>query len=419
MKSRTSGLCRDSSCVLVASIASMAPKMTLNELFTKLQLQSKKGPKGGNRPRRQKKKKQPKANARLGKLSLAGMSSASKYAAALLHPFSKQAEGARVPEPYAVASAVYKSHCSYVCTTNTSQAFDLILAPHPLLTAVSGIGSVSGGFQAQYSVIPTGVVARSTATAASLAASFKSYRVVAWGVRLKGITDFTKSGGRIYAAIGPASRQVPVMFSTNGTKSDWYGCFDAPYDSTTGGLPSTLLNFPRSQQFAVSQIMADGGIEITMPIVSPAAKSFNEASSEFQEQALIVGNPTTFAIAGGTSLGYGSTDGHSQLYLYGEGCGATGVATDVLSVDVVFHIEGIPNVSSASGGLVAASPYTPPPAGPTDEHKVHAAVAVAPIFRTVGEKAKEELLLFGQKTATDFFKKKAPQVAERMLGLLM
>lgn len=358
----------------------------------------------------------PKAKPSRQRIMSGPMDSAGKYTAALLHPFAKQAEGARVPEPFAISSVVHKAHSSFVLTTNTSQSFDCVVNCHPLLTCMTGVGTVSGGLPATVTNLPAGITARGSASATFLESTYKSYRVVAWGVRIKGLTNFANNSGRIYVAVVPASQQIPLLSTVGATKQQFYEGFDAPYDTTGGGLPTNLLALPRSRQFAISEIMAEGGIELTLPICSPAAKNFNEGQNQTKEQGLTVANGAG-AVTGLMSFGYASCSGHSQVFIYGEGMGATGVNTDILSLDVIMHVEGIPNISATNGGLAPATPFVAPPAGPGAEHRAHAKVAVAPIFRSIAEKAKEEVIAFGQKKITDYFKKSVG-TAEKMFGIM-
>jgi len=353
-------------------------------------------------------------------IDLRGSSSAELYRNAILHPFAKQAAGARVPDPFSVASSVDTAHISWTVGTTavSSQSFDCILTPHLLQSIHSGKGAVSGGIAGTViGTLPSSVTCRAISDQATIAARYKSYRLVAWGVRIKPNVSYTNAGGRIYVAVVPATQQMPICTRSDITKSDWYDCLEAPYDTTAGSLPSTLLNMPRSRQFTMTELIACGGVELTLPLTSPAAKTFLEAKSEDKEQSLVVGAPGTSLIAGGVSAGYASTAGFSQVLLYGEGVGTAGTATDVLSIDVVYHVEYIPNISAVSGALVSAAPYTPSPVSPMAEHSVHAAVARAPIFQAVLDKAKEEAKKFTQAKVTDFFKKHAPQ-AEAVLGLI-
>lgn len=377
-------------------------------------------PKGQRRQQQRKPRQLVPGGGRMRKAGGGASGAISKYAAAFMYPFSKQAEGARVPEPFSVASSVDKAHGVFTLgtTAGSGQSFDAVFTPHLLQSAHSGIGALAGGFAA-YTVngdgvftAPSGVTVRAAATDSGIKARYKSYRIVSWGIRIKPNVAPLYASGRIYVAVVPATNQVPLIYDVGTTKANWYANLDAPYDTTNGGLPSTLLMLPKSRQFSMSELIATGGVEITLPLSSPAAKTFLESDNQGTEQNMFV-NSTTGSTVVGISSNYGSCSGHSQVYIYGEGIGTSGTATDAISVDYIYHIEYIQNISNNSTGLVAAGMTTAPPASPAAEHAVHAQVSQKPTFQGIMDKAKEEAMVFAGKNIG----KLVMSAGDKLLGL--
>lgn len=339
---------------------------------------------------------------------------AARYLAALTHPFSKQAEGARVPEPYAINTVTRKIHQPIVLTTNAGGGFDLSVQPHLLASYVCFSGTISGGAGTWVpNNTPAGVSMRSAVTGSALAALALNYRIVAFGVRIKPNLDFTKAGGRVYGAVLPASVELPNGFDVGTTLTNVAACFAIPFDSTANAISTNIVNMPRGFQFTTSELMAEGGAEIVFPICGAAATTFLEANSGQTEQG------TSIAIAGGAMsdsapLGYMTAAGFSQLVLRGEGLQAS---ADVFTIEVIYHVEGTPNVTGGST-LVESMPHNNAPASPMEVHLVHASLARMAVVDYVKRKTGDvagRLVNAGINRAG----RAAAGAAERVLGLGM
>lgn len=304
---------------------------------------------------------------------------AMRYAAALTHPFSKEAEGVRVPEPYAVSTIVRKIHVPIVLTSSAGGGLDFTVQPHICNSFVNTLGTMSGGSTLTLTGQPAGLNVRSAVGFTALRAAYQTYRIVAIGVRLKTNVDFTRSGGRVYGAILPASQELPIAFNTGVTLPDALGCYEIPNDGTN--VTTSIIGLPRSFQFSTSELMSEGGVEIHFPICSGRALDFLDAQAQEAEQGLVVLTSGLFSKV--TGLGVMSAAGHSQFVLRAEGLQAS---SDVFTAEVIYHIEGIPLVGTAS--LVEAMPHTPAPASPNEIHLAHRIAAVMPVVSYVSEKLK-------------------------------
>lgn len=342
-----------------------------------------------------------------------GETSLTKYADALLHPFSPGAEGARYPEPYAAHTITRKLRMEFILTPTAAGNVDLCIQPHVLYSGFNMNGTISGApVTLAVANQPAGFNYYGAITAANLAGLFKSYRVVGWGVRLKSNTDFTRSGGRVIVAVTPASQQVPAGFSTNVSVTQAIDCFEVPQEALGANrtISTSVLSLPRGHQLAVSELMSESGAEITFPIVSAAATNFLEAFSQGGiEQSLVTTNALG-AVTGSTSIGYASCSGHSQLLLRGVGLNSEAS----LVCEVIYHVEGIPN--PISGAQLVESPVRLPPASPAAIASVVHAASSIPAVQYVSAKMKSQMGGFAAR-ARSAVASRAGQEAERVLGL--
>jgi hypothetical protein len=304
---------------------------------------------------------------------------AARYAAALINPFSKEAEGVRVPEPYAISTVTRKVHVPMVLTASAGGALDFSVQPHLVNSFVQTLGSASGS-AGVFTIAnqPSGQVTRSAVTGSALASLVQSYRIVAIGVRIKTNVDFTRSGGRVYGALLPASQELPVIYNVGTTAAQALGCYEIPNDGAN--VTPSILNLPRGFQFTVSELMSEGGCEIHFPICSARALDFLDAQDQFNEQHYASTGAGGVQV-GGAGVGQFCAAGHSQFVLRAEGLQAS---ADVLTCEVIYHVEGIPLVGTAT--LVESTPHTPAPASPNEIHMAHRLAAVAPVVSYVSDK---------------------------------
>jgi len=334
---------------------------------------------------------------------------ATRYLHALVNPFSKDAEGVRVPEPYAISTVTRKVHVPLVLTTNATGGLDLSVQPHLFNSFVNTLGTMTGG-AGTFSPpnIPAGVAVRSAVLESAVNSIAQTYRIVAIGVRIKTNVDFTKSGGRVYGAILPASQELPIGFNANVTVGQALQCWEIPNDGTS--VSTNILGLPRSFQFTVSELMSEGGCEVHFPICSPRALDFLDAQNQRFEQHMSISDVVGYQVAS-SGLGYMQAAGHSQFVLRGEGLAAN---TDVLTAEVIYHVEAVPLVGSAT--LIESMPHTPAPSTPGEIHLAHRIAAAAPVVSYVSQKLRD---MAGRAGAGKFMSgaSKVAGAAERVLGI--
>lgn len=335
---------------------------------------------------------------------------AARYGHALINPFSRAAEGARVPQPFAVHSATRKLHTSFTVTTDANGAFDAAIQSHPIHTAWTTRSSLTGGSSTTAQNCPAGLVCRGLMPSlAAIAAIASTYRVVATGLRIKPNTDFTRSGGRIYFATLPASQAQPTAFDLGTTLASAFNAIELPTDGTN--ITPNIINLPRAGQVSLTELLAEGGLEIAIPIVSPSAWDFLDGTNQGNEQGVVY---TSTGGAAVKTFGNGAytTNGFGQILLVGEGMQAS---TPVLTLEIIMHIEYTPQVTSSSV-LIESVPDTQAPPSPDHIHKVMCAATLQPVASYVSAKAKQMLRdPRVQARAAKFME----NGAERVLGLGM
>jgi len=372
-----------------------------------------KGKKKITLPVKAQKPKQVKAPVKGAKTVKPKKSAISHYALALLHPFSPQADGVRVPEPYSLRTSTYKSRTTFVITSNSGGGFDMVINQHPVYgTVASSLGTITGGLTYTAVAQPAGLALRRVIAAADLATQCSSYRIVAAGVRIKALTNFNGSQGRIYGAIIPASYELPIQFGNGVTLAQAWDCFNVPYDGSSN-VSTQLQSLPSGFQFQLSELMAENGVEVTFPIVGPGALNFLDANVFQYEQSEVYQTATGFAL--GAPGAFTTCAGKSQLLIRGEGMA---VSTDVLSVELMYHVEFMPKV----GTLVPSGNVSSSPASAQVVHQAHAMASRVSPVRYISHKMTELESMFPSNTLIGKASRAVEKyggTAERILGLGM
>lgn len=276
-----------------------------------------------------------------------------QYEAALMSPFSEQALGARVPDSYSFPSEVRHAKTVYTLSANANGNLDCVVLPHPLYTVISGIGTLSGGVTTPETIAnltQTGLVSQAT-----LAGIFGNYRLVGGGVRIKWSRSYNDASGRIFIALQPSPANIPYFSVSTATKSNIYDACDVPFDSTAGGIPTSIITLPYSMEIPASELIGNG-VEIPLRISSAAFSEWREANFASTGPSLTVG----LAPAGGGTIeeivgeNFVACDGFSTVMLRGTNL-PTG--NPCLDIEVILHFEGTPAVQT--GTVMAGASSSP------------------------------------------------------------
>lgn len=299
------------------------------------------------------------------------------YAMALAHPFSREAQGARVPEPYAQATTTYMYKRVVTLTSSAGGGVDFALFPHLSFVAAQFVGTSSGLTNSTPANAPAGVVCYSSG--ANLGAVFRSYRVVSFGLRIKSNTTFNNTTGRLYVARVPAAVDYPGhIVATGTTLTEFADMMNVPIDGT--GVTSSIIALPKSEQFTISELHQESGVELVTHPISPGALDFLDGVLQQRESQ-------TGAVVQYQD-GFFSGRGWQQFLIAGDGLPAS---AQILTLELVYHIEGTPLVTSSTGAAMIPSGMVAAVASPHELPAIHAAVSQLPVAQKLREKARDEI----------------------------
>ncbi len=280
------------------------------------------------------------------------------YMAALRNPFSVAAVGARVPDSYAFPTATYHIRSTLTFTSSASGLVSAIILPSPCFSLIQDQGTVSGptafsnNTSCYYALSPTNV-----------AKVLTEYRVVAWGLRVVAKDTAFSSKGKMYFALVPTTANAPswntlntVTASNTGVVSEYTCGLDIAY------MGGSITNLPTCRVFSMQDLLR-GELQVTGLPLSASFYDFRGTSDRSNlswntGQVLAdegVFNNTTGlvnATAGGRK-DVASLRGGMGVLLYASGLPES---TNEFDVELIYHLEGSPNVADTSGGLTTPIP---------------------------------------------------------------
>lgn len=331
---------------------------------------------------------------------LAAPTPAVQFECSLDDPFCGNSYGAKVPDEYNFPTeAVTLRHRFTIL--NSVDGDTIVATPHPLIgsfginagpgTSNPGLSAISGSvtsiqLNSVVGNVNTIPVARPVSPS-NFAASFVSYRVVGWGVRLRNITEAANVGGDATVAVLPCGQYAPTAFLNllGGTVpnpgSSWNeatSAFSFPtsaYSSAnqTFGNPfmSNLESLASSDTYTGAELGQTGGITIKPKIHSPGrAWAFRPAvtglsNSVIQGTGVVPGATTQ---GGATTALAGNSYEPAWLDIAGHNCVVMrvtpGSSPQRYEIEVVYHLEAVSRINVATGIVpttLTASPRVPRP----------------------------------------------------------
>jgi hypothetical protein len=286
------------------------------------------------------------------------------FVMALKRPFDPSTEGCRVPDPWSFPTTTYHLHQTLTMgNSSTNAPLSGLFLPSPLVSTIDLSLAASGsslGFAfatSSQTQITTGtggltglVTGASTETA--LSGLMSSYRVVSWGIRLSNLIPELSAAGRVIVAYIPINPRTPgpsVLSSSANqpTPSNIPPIFINMPASVADS--STVLELPTAQEFSFQDLLS-GNIEIPGVYTNPSFFTFrNSFENTNWNGGEGLGDQIVDKVATGTIGSYGSSPsadmtGGVGIIVYIEGV-PTGL-TSVLQVEVIYHLEGTPQIGS-------------------------------------------------------------------------
>lgn len=285
------------------------------------------------------------------------------YLDALTNPFSDAADGCRVPEPYEVLTRCTKNVSLYQLSPsgNTFTVGSVlqgpgfmsgVISPSANFTlaynnaATAGNNMTVGGGQT-YTVAGAGSanwIVRGNVGQTYLAATYETYRMVSMGIRFKTNMSYTQASGRIVIAIVPSVNQFPVSTNPGVTDGVYASLLNAPWDNSINQVSADILSLPTAQEYSITDLLAEGGVEVRVPLTSPIAKQFL-TTDQGGEQGLVTVGASGSAVNFVGNTDFSSTGGFSNVLFFVDGM----TVNTSLTLEIVQHFEGIPKLTDGNG----------------------------------------------------------------------
>lgn len=284
------------------------------------------------------------------------------YLNALVAPFDVSAEGARVPEPYAVLTRTTKNISLY--TLRPSNANFLVgstlvgpgyasgvIFPHANFTVATN-AAASGGANCSISGGQAVTINGNGATdwrvsgnvgQSVLEANYETYRLVAMGIKFRSNMSFTDASGRMVVAVVPSMNTFPGATQASGSSNTQYAALlNAPWDASTNGISTDIMSLPTAMEYSMTDLLSGSGVEVRVPLTSPLCKQFLVTDSQ--------GGPgfvtnTALGVTSQAHADYYATGGFSNVMFVIEGMKE---GTSV-TIEIVQHFEGIPKLANQTG----------------------------------------------------------------------
>jgi len=280
------------------------------------------------------------------------------YALALRDPFHASSNGVRVPDMFSAPTVTARISKRFTVTSDASGNVTLLCLPNATANAVVRQGVVSVGSSSwidwagniinSYGLINT--------DPSNLTGKMSNYRIVSWGVKVIDIASMTNASGTITVAktcpttntfvphqlaIGGATNMNPNM-----TFARFLGQAGIPYTGTgSTAIPDTasLVSLPEHKVYTGLEL-AQQGVQIRSKPITSDAFNFKNVGDSYYGDDPIPGVATGAIYVGDSS--YARLNGWELITLGGTGFPAS---TNVLDVELVYHLEGTPSNQGTSG----------------------------------------------------------------------
>jgi len=307
-------------------------------------------------------------------LRISGAPETVKYAKGLLDPFSDYGTGARVPDQFYAPTTTLAYREFVPLTNNASGTFDAVFLPNLVNPVFSSRGSIVGGAllsTRDTSTITNGCVRN---TGAQLYPKITNYRIVNWGIRIRNTSAVTNASGILTVALfNPYdSAIVPHAFavggqtganssSTSATMGEYLKTLGLGTDASNANQLDILglVDLPSHARFSATDL-AENTYQVLPKLISPRALEFR-ASQDNQYNTDIVAQTSLAYIQPG-SASYLRCDGWTGIAIGYTG-GSTVSGTQTFDVEIVYNVEGSPNVQVGTTYIGSASKVVCDPIG--------------------------------------------------------
>ncbi len=285
--------------------------------------------------------------------------SVAAYRVALENPFSVKAIGARVPDSYCFPTVTYHLRSTYTFTSSSTGTGTALFLPSPCFTCIS---TYSGTYAAPTRHFDSGTYFANNQPATYLVSPttmstyLSEYRTVSWGIRLIAKDSAFTSKGKVWLALIPTTNNAPSWNTMNtvtaaslGVVSEYCAGLDMTYAGTS------IMNYPSVRVFSMQDLLR-GEVQVSCTPLSASFYDFKGTtdrsnldwnSGQILADEGVFNNATGLvnATAGGRK-DIASLRGGMAVLLTVTGCPAS---TNEFDVELVYHLEGSPNLSGTGG----------------------------------------------------------------------
>jgi len=302
-------------------------------------------------------------------------------------------QGREVPDKYAAPTATLALREIISLKNDANGNIEAIFLPNLVQPAVSFGGNISNG---STMTTPDGVAFGLGAllnSSAALYTKLTNYRITSWGLRIRNTSSVTSAQGVLTVSlVNPHTRaRIPNNSTIGGqgaagagaagfTAAAWYNNMGIP--STGSGSAarldiSSLVDFPFHARYQGVQLTEET-FEIHPKITDPSAFEFRDSTDSTWGSDMQATTSAVYVQPGDAT--YLRCDGWTAVVLGFSG-GTAVVGQQTLDVEVVYHIEGSPNVSS---GTVFITETPRLSIAPVVAEAAQVALALLPSFTRVG-----------------------------------
>jgi len=205
------------------------------------------------------------------------------------------------------------------------------------------------------------------ATMNGLKTVFSSYRVVSWGVKVSNLQAELTATGRVMFAMIPIGDTVPTITTLAiATDSSFIPAFTGIPLATLAS--SAILELPTAFELTVGDLL-HGDIQASGMYTNSSFWQFKTSLQSGSAGASIFMGDEIDVVAGGvTGVGYKDPtrcEGGCGLVMYFEGIPAATV--NAFQVEVIYHLEGSPQLNSAVNNVPVPSQRPKATIGPVDQ----------------------------------------------------
>jgi hypothetical protein len=284
------------------------------------------------------------------------------YSTALVNATDDAAEGARVPDMYALPTTTLRSKGQLVLTSDANGSFDFVWIGRPYHACYSKGGSATVTTNPYTPYAGTSTVSAAV-TMAVFNTQFSTYRVVGNGIKMRNLQAPLNATGRLIVSRLPLAKNVPgpnLLTAHSLVANLALQNICGVSQDANSLVPTAIIELPDSQEYTIDEILGREIVLNNKPISGRAfefCSTYNKsavsavvANDYLGDEILATGN--IFGSNDYDSQDMTNTDGWTCLLIRGLGFP---VSTNIFEMDAAIHVEGIPAVST----IVGAATFVP------------------------------------------------------------